>query len=101
MRDAEWRDLPRAVPHGSGAGSPAPLGARVRAPVGWRISGAPGAPPLPARAGRGASPAYSLAPRERGEGRGEGQPRADDRTWSSVALNFRGERTTDSQPEPR
>jgi len=41
-----------AAPH-----PPAPLGARVRAPVGWRISDAPGVPP---------------SPRSREEGWGEG-----------------------------
>src|SRR4029077_15827991 len=48
-----------ATPHPT-----APLGARVRAPVGWRISDAPGVPP---------------SPRMRGESRGEGLAQAANR----------------------
>src|SRR6266446_6345268 len=49
-----------AAPH-----PPAPLGARVRAPVGWRILDAPRVPPSPRER------------RERGEGWGEGHRRCD------------------------
>ena len=72
MRTQGCRGFPRqigadrspAAPH-----PPAPLGARVRAPVGWRILDAPGVPP---------------SPRERGEGWGEGHRRCD----ASVAATY-------------
>src|SRR6266478_1573183 len=44
-----------AAPH-----PPAPLGARVRAPVGWRISDAPGVPPSPRSRGKGWVRAFSV-----------------------------------------
>src|SRR5207253_10135018 len=49
------RRLPAVVTADSGIAPdpPAPLGARVRAPVGWRISDAPGVPPSPRERGEG------------------------------------------------